>query len=80
MARINGIYTATLVLKLDFDSSKSKMSFEEMKRTITSEDFTSDIKKVVMEEIMDERMGTADVTPVYANLWEVDENESEAGT
>lgn len=78
MARIKGLYIATLAIKLDFDGSKSDMSFEEMKRVITSEDLTSEIKKVVMNEIMDERMGMADVTPVYADLWEVDENESEA--
>lgn len=77
--RLKGRYVAQIVIDFDIEEQEGTgmLPFEEIKKKTTDGELTDLIKDVVVGEIIDD-YGTVTVTQQYADVYEVEEGETDA--
>lgn len=74
--RIKGRYVAIITIDFDYEQEKDMLPFEDVKNRIMGTEFTKMIKEVVVGEVVEE-YGMVNVAKQYADLYKVEEGDTE---
>lgn len=73
--RIKGRYAAIITIDFDYEQKKDMLPFEDVKNRVMGTEFTKMIKDVVGEVV--EECGMVNVAKQYADLYKVEEGDTE---